>query len=215
MSRYKLVIFDMDGTLADTSPGIINSIHYVQKNMNLPEITLEQMYSHVGPPMEESYNRNFGLTGNELRKAVELHKEYAVNYGYKEIVWYDGISELLDELKKAEYITAIATLKAQSTVVKILDYFNMQNKFDIVIGTDSKAPMSKSQLIEHCIEKSRISKEQAVLIGDSIYDAIGAKESNIDFITVTYGFGFINGEVEIPNCIAVCDNVREIKEILL
>lgn len=74
MSKYKLVIFDMDGTLADTSPGILNSVRYVQRQMNLPEITLEEMYSHVGPPMEESYNRNFGLTGSELKKRLSFIK---------------------------------------------------------------------------------------------------------------------------------------------
>lgn len=64
MKKYKLVIFDMDGTIADTSPGIFNSIRYTEEKMGLPEINYEQMYSHVGPPMEESYNRNFGLTGD-------------------------------------------------------------------------------------------------------------------------------------------------------
>ena len=73
--KYKLVIFDLDGTLADTSPGILNSIRYTQKKMNLPEISLEKMYSHIGPPMAESYNRNFGLTGDKLQQAINYHKE--------------------------------------------------------------------------------------------------------------------------------------------
>ena len=65
MNNYKLIIFDLDGTLADTSPGILNSIRYARKMMNLPEITLEQMYSHVGPPMEESYAiSDFPATGS-------------------------------------------------------------------------------------------------------------------------------------------------------
>ena len=87
MSKYKLVIFDMDGTLADTSPGILNSIRYTIKQMGLNEISLEQMYSHVGPPMEESYNRNFGLTGDSLKQAVSYHKEYAIQKGFKELTW--------------------------------------------------------------------------------------------------------------------------------
>lgn len=67
---YKAVIFDLDGTLADTSPGILNIIRYTQKMMDLSEITLEKMYSHVRPPMEESYGRNFGLTGDRLQQAI-------------------------------------------------------------------------------------------------------------------------------------------------
>lgn len=211
LNKYKLVIFDMDGTLADTSQGIVNSVRYVQRKMNLPEITLEQMYFHVGPPMEESYNRNFGLTGAALRQAVELHKEYAIENGYKELRWYDNIPELLNTLRANGVVTAIATLKAQKTIQKILDYYNMSDKFDIVIGTNSETPMDKHQLLDCCLEKANITAELAVLVGDSIYDAVGAEKAGIDFIAVTYGFGFKQREdVGAHRCVAVCENIKDI-----
>lgn len=216
MSKYKLVIFDMDGTLADTSPGIVNCVRYTQRKMNLPEISLEQMYSHVGPPMEESYNRNFGLTGDELKRAVEFHKEYAVMQGYKEIRWYDGIPELLDALRANGIVTAIATLKAHKTVLKILDHFDMTDKFDIVIGTSTETPMNKCQLLKYCIEKTGIPESNTVLVGDSSYDAVGAEECSIDFLAVTYGFGFKQqGELDLYKKIGVCKDAREISQIVM
>lgn len=215
MNNYKLIIFDLDGTLADTSPGILNSIRYARKMMNLPEITLEQMYSHVGPPMDESYARNFGLSGDRLRQAVEYHKEYAVKQGYKEIELYPHITDLLDKLKAQGKLTAVATLKAHQTAVKIFDTFGLSDKFDIVTGVDTKAPKTKAQLLEYCLEKSGCDKSQAVLIGDSKYDAIGAKEAGIDFIAVTYGFGFKTEDdaKEFP-CCAVCEDVIQIEKFL-
>ena len=216
MSRYELVIFDLDGTLADTSPGILNSIRYAQKMMDLPEITLEQMYSHVGPPMDESYARNFGLSGDRLRQAVEYHKEYAVKQGYTEIELYPHITELLDKLRCNGIKTAVATLKAHQTALKIFDTYGLTDKFDTVIGVDTKAPMTKAQLLEYCIEKQNCPKEKAVLIGDSRYDAAGAAEAGIDFIAVTYGFGFksIEDTKEFP-CAGVCADVNEIEKLLI
>ena len=66
MSKYKTIIFDLDGTLADTSEGIYNCIRYAQKMMKLPLITDAQMRSHIGPPMHESYERNFHRSGADL-----------------------------------------------------------------------------------------------------------------------------------------------------
>lgn len=211
MGKYKLVIFDMDGTLADTSPGILNSIRYVQNKMKLPEISLEQMYSHVGPPIEESYRRNFGLEGDRLAKAISLHKKYALAQGYKEIQWYNGIVELLNQLKNSGFIIAIATLKSYGTMMKIIDNFDMSDKFDIITGVTGKNLVNKTQLLKYCIETAKIKKEDAVLVGDSKYDALGAVEAGIDFIAVTYGFGFKNkDDVSNYKHTKVCNNVFSI-----
>ena len=216
MSKYKLIIFDLDGTLADTSPGILNSIRYVQKMMNLPEITLEQMYSHVGPPMEESYNRNFGLTGEKLKQAVSYHKEYAIKQGYKEIKLYKGIPVLLTELKKYGCKTAIATLKAHTTAMRIFESLNLSDKFDIIKGVDIHSPMTKAQILEYCLDKTNTPKEKAILIGDSAYDAIGAQEVGIDFLGITYGFGFkTKGDVDKYNNIGTCNSVKEILDFMI
>ena len=212
---YDLVIFDLDGTLADTSPGILNSIRYVQQKMRLPAITKEQMYSHVGPPMEESYRRNFGLEGEELRRAVELHKEYAVKQGYREIEVYPGIPQLLGRLHEEGVKTAVATLKAQATAEKIFAEFGLSRMFDLVLGTDASAPKTKAQLLEECIAKLQCTKARTVLIGDSKYDAEGALQAGIDFIAVTYGFGFKSAaDAAVYSPTVVCDTVREMENFL-
>lgn len=210
---YKLVIFDFDGTIADTSQGIINSVKYVQRKMALPEITQRQMYSHIGPPMEESYQRNFALSGEPLKKAVSLHKEYAIRQGYRELQLYDGIPELLGQLQSMGMRTAIATLKAQTTAEKILSEFHLADKFDVVIGTNADEPMTKAQMLTYCAKTLHCQKAETVLIGDSEYDAIGAEQAEISFIAVTYGFGFQSKqEVSGYRHIAVCENIRGVAE---
>lgn len=207
----KLIIFDMDGTIADTSPGIINSVKYTQKKLQLPEITFEQMLSHVGPPMEESYARNFGLSGEMLKKAVAYHREYSILRGYKEIAIYNGIPELLAMLKKRGFYIAIATLKAQTTAEKILKEFKLDMLFDLVIGTNLECPMSKSQIVNLCINKFSCKKTETILIGDSGYDAVAAAEVGIDFIAVLYGFGFKNeSDAEKFKHVHICNNVQQL-----
>lgn len=214
--KYEAIIFDFDGTLADTSPGILNCVRYTQKTMGLPEISESNMYSHIGPPMEESYNRNFGLKGDELAKAVSLHKQYAVNKGYKELKLYDGIRELLDKLKDNGIYTAIATLKAQDTVLKILNYFHMMDRFDNVFGVDIAAPKNKAQLLQDCLERSGKNADGTVLVGDSRYDAEGAAKAGIDFIGVTYGFGFrTKEEVYKYTTVGAVDSVKELEKYIL
>lgn len=216
MKKYELIIFDLDGTIADTSEGILNSIRYVQKKMNLPEISLEKMYSHIGPPMEESYRRNFNLSGADLKKAIKLHKEYAVERGYKEISIYDGILELFTQLKNSGKKVAVATLKAYTTAVKIFKSVNILDEFDYIAGVDVNNPQTKAQLIMQCINDIDMEKSKTVLVGDSLYDAIGAAEVGIDFIAVTYGYGFKNKkDIDGYRCVEVCENVESLKKILL
>lgn len=215
MSKYELVIFDLDGTIADTSPGIFNSIRYAQRMMNLPQLSEEQMRYHVGPPIELSYNRNFGLTGDRLSQAIVYHKEYAMMQGFKELVVYDGIVSLLDSLKGVEIKTAVATLKANSTAVKIFENLNISDRFNTIIGADADNPMSKSQMFDYCTNLLDINKAKTVLVGDSKYDAIGAEKSGIDFIAVAYGFGFKSeDEIKYPN-IGIAHNPSDILPLIL
>lgn len=208
MNKYKLVIFDFDGTVADTSEGIFNSIRYTQRMMALPEITAEQMRSHVGPPMEESYNRNFGLRGEELKRAVAYHKEYAVKQGFRELRIYDGILDLLDKLRSGGYLTAVATLKAQGTMDKIAECFGLKERFDCIAGVTE--PVTKGELILKCMKELGCTAKETVLVGDSEYDALGARDAGVRFVAVTYGFGFKEGET--IEAVGVCGRAEEIWE---
>ncbi len=205
----KLAIFDFDGTIADTSPGIVNCVKYAQQKMGLPELTYDKMLSHVGPPMEESYARNFGLSGERLKEAVKYHKEYALKQGYKELEIYPGIHELLEKLKHTGIYTAIATLKAQTTLDKILEEYKQKKYFDIALGTNAEQPATKADILNKCMEKVCCDKETSVLIGDSKYDSEAARNVNIDFIAVTYGFGFKSAK-DVANAVLVCDSAYQI-----
>lgn len=215
MKDYKVVIFDLDGTLADTSEGIYNCIRYAQKEMNLPDISAEQMRSHIGPPMQESYARNFGLKDCELEQAVALHKEYALSKGLYEAQIYEGIPFLLQQLKDNGMKVAVATLKFEETAREMLKHLKVSDFFEVICGTLSEIKLTKSQLLDKCIAICQETKEHALLIGDSAYDAIGAQEAGIDFLGVTYGFGFTSQQDvnEYPN-VGCASTVEDIYSLI-
>lgn len=146
---------------------------------------------------------------------MELHKEYAVKQGYREIKVYPGVPQLLERLQREGVKTAVATLKAQTTADKIFAEFGLSTAFDLVLGTDASAPKTKAQLLEECLDRLQCAKGHAVLVGDSKYDAEGAQQAGIDFIAVTYGFGFKSESDASPYApVAVCRTVGEIGSVL-
>ena len=190
MKTYKTIIFDLDGTLADTSEGIYNCIRYAQTKMSLPSITDAQMRSHIGPPMHEAYERSFQLTGSALEQAISYHKEYALTKGLYEASLYDGMPQLLSRFKAQGIKLSVATLKYEETAKKMLSFLNVASYFNVICGSLSEVKLTKAQLLEKCVTLCQGEKSTALLIGDSAYDALGAKEADIDFLGVTYGFGF-------------------------
>lgn len=214
MKKYQLIMFDLDGTIADTSEGVIHCVKYAEEKLQLRQLSEDTYKKFIGPPNRDSYNRYYGLTGALLDRAVEAHKAYAVKHGVYEAVLYPGVRELLSALKADGLTLAVVTLKLQESAEKMLKYFKLDGYFDVIMavaGTESK----KSDLIDLCLEKVDILKESAIMVGDSEYDQIGAMESRVDFFGVTYGFGFHSkSDTEDLPCVAVAENVEELYQLL-
>lgn len=209
----KLVILDLDGTLADTSEGIYNSIRYAQKKMNLKPISEAQMKTHIGPPMEESYIRSFSLSGEDLKRAIAFHKEYARERGFREIRFYRGMEELLMLLKARGISCAVATLKAQDTAEQILQDFTKKGLIQLTAGVPQNHKIKKAEMIALCRKRFCAAPQESVLVGDSGYDAVAANEAGVDFFAVTYGFGFSSKEEALSSgAKQVFSNVSEIYE---
>ena len=192
MNNYNLIIFDLDGTLIDSSEGIFNSIRYAEEKLNLVRLDESLLPSFVGPPPTESYQKLHGLDLINAKIATKFHREYAKEKGLYESEIYPGMRELLLELKNRDCYLSVATLKSQSIAEEILKIFEIYDLFDSIVGIDENESLSKSQIIDIAIDKIDLLEKTPVMIGDTISDAVGAEKSNIDFIGVIYGFGFKN-----------------------
>ena len=216
MNNYNIVIFDLDGTLIDSSEGIFNSIRYAEEKLNLVRLDESLLPSFVGPPPTESYQKLHGLDPVSAKIATKYHREYSKEKGLYESKIYPGIRELLVELKNMDYFLSVATLKSQSIAEEILKNFDIYNLFDSVVGIDEDESLSKSQIINIAIDKIDSLEKLPVMIGDSISDAIGAEIAKVDFIGVTYGFGFKNSyNVKKYKNIGYSESPSSIKEFII
>ena len=195
MRRYDAVVFDLDGTLLDTSEGIGKSVSYVISTLNLPEVSDEVMRTFIGPPMQRSFARVFGFSQDEANDAANMFRD---RYKDKDIllaVPYEGIFDTIRSLSKAGVRSAVATYKRQDYAEKILSHFGFDKVCDVICGSDFEGKLSKKDIIENAIKQLGVSdKSRVVMVGDSDNDAIGAAECGVDFIAAIYGFGFASKE---------------------
>ncbi len=209
LDKYKVVLFDLDGTLLDTSPGIFGSVRFAEKSLGLNPIPETQLRNFVGPPPTESYMKNYGVSQKVAVEATKFHRQYGAEHGIYEAKVYDGIPELLEKLKSKGVKLGVCTLKRQDIAENILSNFCLKKYFDVIVGIDNQESLTKADTIIIALNKlSYADRNSVVLIGDSIYDAEGAKKSNVDFIGVTYGFG-LNTKSEVK-----CTLIKNVYELL-
>ena len=190
MRSYDAVIFDLDGTLLDTSEGIFKSVTYAIETLGFEKPSPEV----IGPPIQKSFARVYGLEKEEADKAADVFRN---RYKEDDILLakpYEGIFETLGKLRECGIKTAVATYKRQDYAEKILIHFGFDKAVDAICGSDFEGKLSKKDIIDNAIKRLGSERSRVVMVGDSDNDAVGASEIGVNFIGVTYGFGFSNAE---------------------
>lgn len=189
---YKAIFFDLDGTLTESGEGITKSVQYALEKLGKPEEDLDKLRVFIGPPLMEQFMKYADIDETEARKAVEYYRErYAVK-GIFENQPYEGVENLLRELKGRGYILAVASSKPEYYVTKILNYFNLSSYFEVVVGSEMNgARTSKTEVIEEALKRLNMSdrRKEVLMIGDKEHDVLGAREAGLDCVAVGYGYG--------------------------
>ena len=191
MTGYAVVLFDLDGTLTDSKIGITKSVQYALAKIGIREDNLDNLESFIGPPLSESFQKNYGFDSNQASHAVDLYREYFSTSGIYENEVYPGIPNLLADLKGKRKQLIVATSKPTVFANQILDTFNLCQYFTAIVGSHLDGTRtSKTEIIAHALSALGEPKENsAVMVGDRKHDVIGAQGNAIDSIAVTYGYG--------------------------
>jgi len=215
MSFYTDIIWDLDGTVTDSSPGIFNAARFALSHFDI-EKENNYLKQILGPPLHKSFETLFGLTKNDAEKAVKLFREYYSDKGLFENIPYTGINTLLEKLKEDGKRLYLATSKPEVFANKILKHFGLSEYFDFTAGSLlDNSRSDKADVIAHVIESSgSIIKKSAIMIGDRKHDIVGAKAHNIKSIGVLYGYGSAEEFEQFPPTIVV-ENVDSLKKHLL
>ncbi|MDM8236966.1 HAD-IA family hydrolase [[Ruminococcus] torques] len=193
MVNYDLLIFDLDGTLLDTSQGIFNSVRYAEEHMGFNAVEDSVLRQFVGPPPKLIYQKVYNVSEEIALEATKKHREYAKTKAICEAKPYPKVRETLSRLKNSGYKLAVATLKSQTIAETVLRVNGLYDLFDVIVGMDEKESLTKCETILLVLEKIG-KQEKALMIGDSLFDFEGAIEAKVDFVGVLYGFGFQEGQ---------------------
>ena len=190
-NNFDAVIFDFDGTVADTGRGVFRCIKESIKKSGLPELSEESLRTFIGPPLHDSFIRECGVDFAQADILVKQFREVYSVSGVFEFDIYDGIEELLTLLNKEGVKTGIGSSKPQDFVKVILKSVNLEEKFDAIVGSDPKTvESSKTEIISKCIEIFNLPEGAKILmIGDRMFDIDGAHSVEIPCAAVLFGYG--------------------------
>lgn len=195
MSKYDLVIFDLDGTILDTSVGILSAVKHTICQMDYAMVEDDILSTFIGPPIQDSFARVYGSSGEVLQEIATIFREQYKSKDLLKAMPYEGIYEVLQELLDRNIVMAVATYKREDYALTLLKHFQFDRYATIMHGADHWNRLKKQDIIQMCIEEAGIADYQrVVMVGDTLHDEQGAKLLGIDFIGVSYGFGFKTAE---------------------
>ena len=186
----KHVIFDMDGTLLNTTEGILESVKFTAKELGYPELSYQKLLSFIGPPIQFSFMKYYGCSEEKAQTAANIFRNYYKDVSLLKAKPYEGIYELCERLKENQIKMAVATYKREDYALVLLKHFHFDKYCCSMHGADNDNILKKEDIIHLCIKELFASLNNSVLVGDTEHDATGAAKVGIPFIAVTYGFGF-------------------------
>lgn len=214
---WNTVLFDLDGTLSDSAPGITRCVQYaLEKEFGIIRKP-EELIEFVGPPLKEQFMLYTGCNDEMGERAVARYRERYRPVGIFENSLYPGIPELLLQLKNEGFRIALSSSKPEEFCHQILETFEIAQYFDVVCGSDMEGRHTdKAEIVEEVLHRLGMEnrREKVVLVGDRKYDIIGARQRGVGTIGVSYGYGSREElELEWPDCIV--DTVTELRNVLI
>ena len=208
----KTILFDLDGTLTDSGEGIINCASLALEHFGIPVPDRETMRVFVGPPLEKTF-REFGVPADRTNEAIQVYRSRYIPIGKFENTPYPGIRELLETLQRHGHKLFVATSKPQNMSIEILEHFGLAGFFDDICGATLDGTRStKEDVIAYLLGRNQGNGE-LVMVGDTVYDILGAKAHGIPAIGVDWGYGKATDMIG-AGAAAIAYTVEELLEML-
>ncbi|MBW5393031.1 HAD hydrolase-like protein [Brachyspira pilosicoli] len=220
-SKYKNILFDLDGTITDSANGITNAVKYGIKKMSdiYPELNIvlpedDILRKFIGPPLDISFKKYIYDNQDKAMEFIKYYREdYNGNDGLFNCTLYDGIYDLIKTLYNNNFNTYLATAKPLESAVRIIKHFDLDKYFTNMYGAIlGGAIKNKLDVLKEASLKENFNKNETIMIGDRIDDIEASKNMGFDSIAVKYGFG---NDEEFRNATYTVNNTKEILEIII
>ena len=215
MAKYTSILFDLDGTITDSAPGITNSVAYALGKVGIEVKNKNELRHFVGPPLITEFMKSYGFSEEDAKQMVSFYREYYTVKGIFEHNVYEGIPELLKTLSGLGKKIILATSKPEVFAKKILEHFGLADYFDCIAGASlDETRTRKDEVISYALEMTGISDiSRTVMIGDREHDVIGAGKFGMDSIGVLYGYGDLT-ELTEAGATHIADSVKDILKFI-
>jgi phosphoglycolate phosphatase len=215
LAAVKNVLFDLDGTLTDPVEGITRCICYALERLSVAPPGRADLLPHIGPPLRDTFSLILRTTDKpKIEEAVRFYRERFSETGMFENVVYDGVPEMLAQLRASQKRLFLATSKMRAFTLRILEHFALSGYFDAAYGSEPDGTLGeKADLIRHILASEGLRPEETLMVGDRKYDIMGAKENSLLAAGVTYGYGPVE-ELTEAGADFLCHSPLEVAELL-
>lgn len=214
-SPYSVVLFDLDGTIADSAPGIVKSLTETITELGLPVPTPADLLEWVGPPLPDSFTEKLGLRGEALDRAMKAHRARYFTTGALDSEVFPGMAGILRRVHEAGIPTSLATSKPEAPATLMLDHFGLSRYLDVITGASADEVRSaKADVVAEALTRLRergVDLSRPVLVGDRHHDVEGAAAHGVPTIFVEWGYGSID---EQAGAVAVVHDTDELADAL-
>ena len=214
---FDTILFDLDGTISDSAPGITRCVAYALEKFDIKTGNLSSLTWFVGPPLRDSFAK-LGFDSEQVEQAVAFYRERYEPIGVYETEAYPGVREMIRFLHEKGKTLALATSKPTVFAKVVLDDYGIANCFDFVLGCELDGRRDdKAEIMAECLAALGIEgekKSRAIMVGDRNYDINGAKANGINSVAVTYGYA-PEGELQAAKPDHIVNNTEELQKLLL
>jgi len=213
---YSCILFDLDGTIVDSAPGITATLAYMFEQLGKPIPTPSELLKYVGPPLLDSFRDLAGFDAEESAAALAVYREKYLNVGAYDATQYPGVGLVLKAVHESPVPMSLATSKPETPATLILEHFNLARYFDVITGaSDDEVRSAKKDVVAEALVRlaamgADISRP--VLVGDREHDVHGAAANDVPTIFVEWGYGSI---AEQAGSVAVVATPEELQTLLL
>lgn len=215
LAARRLVIFDFDGTLVDSMPGIVATARTVLHDHGFTDEQLGDLRRIVGPPFPQAFSLVYGLSEEEAMQVTNEYRAIYENLGRAGWPPFDGIEELLRDLKAAGKLVATASSKRQFLINRGLETTGLSPYFDLPLGKKADFGDSKDLIVGRALDTLGVDAADAVMVGDRKFDVEAAAANGVDCVGVLFGATAPRSELEGAGAAAVADTMDDLRRILL
>jgi len=212
---YTAVLFDLDGTIVDSAPGITASLAHTLEEMGEPVPSPAELLAWIGPPILDSFRDLGGFDLAQSHRALEIYRKHYLGEGVFDATVYDGVPDVLRAISQTRLPLSLATSKPETPATTVLTHYGLAHYFDELTGaSDDESRSEKADVIAEALRRLAANDadlSRPIMIGDRIHDVEGAAAHGIPTIFVTWGYG---SPAESVGAVEIVDHPAEIFPLL-